>query len=72
VIVAALYDPDERGVADTVGNVVIFAAIWALGRAVRARQQRADELEVTARDHEERPAGAPPRSGRGSRASSTT
>ena len=54
LIVAALWDEDKRSLSDTFGNVLIFAVIWALGRAVSTRQRRAEALEVTARESEER------------------
>jgi signal transduction histidine kinase len=54
VIVAALWDEDKRGLGDTLGNLLIFAVIFALGRAVSSRQHRADTLEVTVREQEER------------------
>jgi signal transduction histidine kinase len=54
IIVAALWDEDKRGLGDTLGNLLIFAVIFALGRAVSSRQHRADALEVTVREQEER------------------
>lgn len=54
VIVAAMWDEDKRGLGDTLGNLLIFAVIFALGRAVSSRQHRADALEVTVREQEER------------------
>lgn len=54
IIVAALWDEDKRGLGDTLGNLLIFAVIFALGRAVSTRQHRADTLELTVREQEER------------------
>ena len=48
IVLSALYDPANRNVADTVGNLFLFAVVWTLGRLVRARQQRADVAERAA------------------------
>jgi signal transduction histidine kinase len=54
VVLSALYDPANRSFADTFGNLFLFAVVWALGRLVRARQERADVAERSAAEHEER------------------
>jgi signal transduction histidine kinase len=54
VVLSALWDEDKRSLGDTLGNLLIFGVIFALGRVVRARQERADTLEVSVREHEER------------------
>ena len=54
VVLSALWDEDKRSLGDTLGNLLIFGVIFALGRVVRARQKRADTLEVSVREHEER------------------
>jgi signal transduction histidine kinase len=46
IVLSALYDPANRNVPDTVGNLFLFAVVWTLGRLVRARQQRADVAEA--------------------------
>ena len=70
IVLSALYDPANRNLPDTVGNLFLFAVVWTLGRLVRARQERADVAEA-ARD-EQRHASLCARSARVSPASCTT
>ncbi len=54
VVLSAWWDEENRTVGDTFGNLLIFGVIWTLGRLVSARQRRADTLEVSVQEHEER------------------
>ena len=53
IVLSALYDPANRTFGDTFGNLFLFAVVWTLGRAVRARQERADVAERSAAEHEQ-------------------
>lgn len=54
VILSGYWDEDKRALGDLLGNVLIFAVIWGLGRTVSSRQRRADELELDVREQAER------------------
>ncbi|HZA26134.1 MAG TPA: sensor histidine kinase [Actinomycetota bacterium] len=48
VLSYAVVSPERTSVADEIGNAAIFVGAWLLGRIVRLREGRADELEQKA------------------------
>lgn len=54
LIVAAFADADKRGVADAIGNLLIFGVLLGLGMVIRHRRAEARELDAELHDERRR------------------